>query len=86
MMISEESTLDWYCRGMIFGNKGSVLLVRVAHLIKEADEKETEKLKNPKKKQNTSYMEKIKALKETAQEAYKYSQSKKAESSATEDL
>ena len=39
MVISDDSSqyLDMYCRGMIFGNKGSSMLVRIANVIKVTD-------------------------------------------------
>lgn len=35
------SSLDMYCRGMIFGNKGSGLLVRIANVLKAEKESNT---------------------------------------------
>ena len=32
--MNPESEMDLYCRGVVFGNKGSMLLVRVANLLK----------------------------------------------------
>ena len=39
MVISDENSehLDMYCRGMIFGNKGSALLVRIANVVKATE-------------------------------------------------
>ena len=39
MVISDDSSeyLDMYCRGMIFGNKGSAMLVRIANVVKNND-------------------------------------------------